>query len=118
MDSQKGGHDGVQEIDTNLLVVIESGTRLMDGKMLAGEFAGNLAVANFGVRSAGLQAAARETGHTSEISATRRIGIYIGLGFGNFLEFLNFRIILIPRIKIILKNLEIVQSSEKSSEKS
>jgi hypothetical protein len=52
-------------------------------------------------------------------------GIYIGLGFRNFSEFLNFGIILIPRIKIIPKNLElpfkprkIARSSEKSPEKS
>jgi hypothetical protein len=32
--------------------------------------------------------------------------IYIVVGFGNFLEFLNFGIILIPRIKIISENLE------------
>jgi hypothetical protein len=33
--------------------------------------------------------------------------IYIVVGFGYFSEFLNFGIILIPRIKIILENLEL-----------
>jgi hypothetical protein len=53
-------------------------------------------------------------------------GIYIVVEFGNFSEFLNFGIILIPRIKIIPENLElpfkprkiITRSSEKSQEKS
>jgi hypothetical protein len=34
-------------------------------------------------------------------------GIYIVVGFGNFLNFLNFMIILIPRIKIIPENPEL-----------
>ena len=41
------------------------------------KFAGNLAVPNFGVRSAGLRAAARETGCTSEILASRATPAYI-----------------------------------------
>jgi hypothetical protein len=51
--------------------------------------------------------------------------IYIVVGFENFSDFLNFGIILIPRIKIIPENLElpfkprkIARSSEKSQEKS
>jgi hypothetical protein len=59
-----------------------------------------------------------------DLRSARRVEhrhIYIGLGFRNFSEFLNFGIILIPWIKIILKNLElpfwpwkIALSSEKS----
>jgi hypothetical protein len=82
---------------------------------------------NFGERWRELRAASRNKGCTSEIRASRATPayIYIGLGFGNFSEFLNFGIILIPRIKIIPENLElpfkprkIARSSEKSHEKS
>ena len=44
---------------------------------LAEEFAGNLAVENFGVRSAGLRAAARKTGCPSGILASRATPAYI-----------------------------------------
>ena len=44
---------------------------------LAEEFAGNLAVGNFGVRSAGLRVAARKTGCTSGILALRATPTYI-----------------------------------------
>ena len=44
---------------------------------LAEEFAGNLAVENFGVRSAGLRAAARKTGCTFGISASSPTPAYI-----------------------------------------
>ena len=51
---------------------------------LAEEFAGNLAVENFGVRSAGLRVAARKTGCTSGKLAPRGTPAYIYAGFGNF----------------------------------
>jgi len=41
------------------------------------KFAGNLAVENFGVRSAGLRVAARKTGCTSGILASRATLAYI-----------------------------------------
>ena len=44
---------------------------------LAEEFAGNLAAENFGVRSAGLRVAARKTGCTSGILASRATPTYI-----------------------------------------
>ena len=44
---------------------------------LAEEFAGNLAVPNFGVRSAGLRVAARKTDRTSGILASRATSAYI-----------------------------------------
>ena len=44
---------------------------------LAEEFAGNLAVPNFGVRSAGLRVAARKMGYTSGILASRATPAYI-----------------------------------------
>jgi hypothetical protein len=54
--------------------------------------------AKFGDRSAGLGVVARKKGHIKGYT-----GIYIGLGFGNISQFLNFRIILIPRIKYFQK---------------
>jgi hypothetical protein len=60
-------------------------------------FAGN-EMQNFGDRSAGLGVVARKKGHIKGYT-----GIYIGLGFGNISQFLNFRIILIPRIKYFQK---------------
>jgi len=41
------------------------------------KFAGNLAVPNFGVRSAAISVVARETGYTFRISASRAIPAYI-----------------------------------------
>jgi hypothetical protein len=56
---------------------------------------------NFGERWRELRAAARDGVFRSTISTSRRTPayIYIVVGFGNFSEFLNFGIILIPRIK-------------------
>ena len=51
---------------------------------LAEEFAGNLAVENFGVRSTGLRVAARKTGCTSGILASRATPAYIHEGLGDF----------------------------------
>ena len=44
---------------------------------LTEEFAGNLAVENFGVRSAGLRVASRKSGHTFRISASKATPAYI-----------------------------------------
>ena len=51
---------------------------------LAEEFAGNLAVPNFGVRSAGLRVAARKMGCTYGILASRATPAYIYAGFVDF----------------------------------
>ena len=59
---------------------------------LVEEFTGNLAVENFGVRSAGLLVAARKTGCISEISASRATPAYIYAGFGDFGKWRYFRI--------------------------
>ena len=58
---------------------------------LAEEFAGNLAAENFGVRSAGLRVAARKTGCTSRILASRWTPAYIYVGFGDFGKWRYFR---------------------------
>ena len=53
---------------------------------LAEEFAGNLAVPNFGVRSAGLRVAARKMGYTSGILASRATPAYIYI-YAGFVDF-------------------------------
>ena len=57
------------------------------------KFAGNLAVPNFGVRSAAIGVAARETGCTFRISASRAMLAYIYI-YTQGLEILEIRDIL------------------------
>ena len=52
----------------------------------AEEFARNLAVSNFGVRSTGLRVAAQKTGCTSRILASRAMPAYIYTQGSNILE--------------------------------
>jgi hypothetical protein len=102
MDSRKGWYDGVEEIKTNLLVVTEFvGTRRTGRKSspnLCRKFAGTQAVHDElrremeGATSGGSRWGFRMLNQHVE----ENTGIYIVVGFGNFLEFLNFGIILIP----------------------
>ena len=73
MNSIKGIHYGVEDDEIYRVV------------------AGNLAVENFGVRSAGLRVAARKTGCTFGISASRAMPAYI---YTQGLEILEIRDIL------------------------
>ena len=78
MDLRKEGHHGEENDEIYLVVVVvDAGTRRFGRKSSPEEFAGNLAMPNFGVRSAELRVAARKTGCTSGILASRATPAYI-----------------------------------------
>jgi hypothetical protein len=87
---------------------------MVSPEKLAEVFGGTLAVANFGVQSGTLQVAARKKVVLLKSAREMNTGIYIGVGFRKFSEFLNFRIYFLFFLKNSRKILKSYLSHKKS----
>jgi len=77
MDSRKEGHYGVENDEIYLVVVTVFAGDVRGGRKSSPKVRRKPSLENFGVRSTGLRLAARKTGCTSGILASRATPAYI-----------------------------------------